>query len=77
MLQDSELSADTLIGAFLKPPIYSTAFSRGFGTLYSAAYWPTMGRADFFWPGMSWPQSFAHFTPGERLIQFGEPQIQT
>ena len=72
MLQDSEISADLLIDAFLKPPIYSNAFDRGFGTLYSAAYWPTEGRASYFWPGSSWPQSFAHFTPGERLIGFGQ-----
>ncbi len=73
MLQDDELSADELIGAFLRPPIYSTAFARGFGTLYSAAYWPTEGRADYFWPGAAWPQSFSHFTPGELLIRFGDP----
>ena len=33
---------ETLIGAFLRPPIYSTAFDRGFGTVYSA-YWPNEG----------------------------------
>ncbi len=71
MLQDSELDADELIGAFLRPPIYSGAYTRGFGTVYSAAYWPTEGRANFFWPGSEWPQSFAHFAPGERLIGFG------
>ena len=73
MLQDSELDADTLIGAFLRPPIYSSSFARGFGTVYSAAYRPTEGHADFFWPGLNWPQSFSQFEPGERLIQFGEP----
>ena len=76
MLQDSELSAELLVAAFLQPPIYSTAFTRGFGTLYSSAYWPNEGRADFFWPGANWPQSFAHFTPGERLIHFGESAAQ-
>lgn len=75
MLQDSELDGETLIGAFLRPPIYSTAFDRGFGTVYSAAYWPNEGRADFFWPGSSWPQSFAQFDPGQRLIAFGEPPL--
>lgn len=73
MLQDNELDAEMLMGAFLKPPIYSTAFTRGFGTVYSAAYWPTEGCAEFFWPGSRWPQSFAKFDPGQRLIAFGEP----
>ncbi|MCB1961028.1 MAG: hypothetical protein KDE68_10995 [Rhodocyclaceae bacterium] len=73
MFHDAELSGETLIGAFLRPPIYSTAFTRGFGTLYSAAYWPTEGRADFFWPGRTWSQSFDYFAPGECLIEFGDP----
>ncbi|MCP5236050.1 MAG: hypothetical protein H6945_09980 [Zoogloeaceae bacterium] len=72
MLQDSELSADELIDAFLRPPIYSNAFDRGFGTLYSAAYWPAEGRATYFWPGSSWPQSFTHFNAGERLVGFDQ-----
>ncbi|WP_300337221.1 C45 family peptidase [Accumulibacter sp.] len=71
MLQDSELSSEKLIAAFLQAPIYSHAFARGLGTLYSAAYWPSEGRADFFWPGLGWSQSFADFIPGERLIEFG------
>ena len=73
MLQDDELSRDELIGAFLQPPIYSTAFARGFGTVYSAAYFPIEGRANYFWPGASWPQSFSCFTPGEMRIRFGDP----
>lgn len=72
MLQDSELSAEMLRHAFLQPPIYSTAFTRGFGTLYSAAYWPGARSAEFFWPHERWPQSFAAFAPGERLIRFVE-----
>ena len=71
MVEDTTLSSDALIASFLRPPIYSTAFARGLGTLYSAAYWPTEGRADFFWPGVTWSQSFADFELGERLIQFG------
>ncbi|WP_291982281.1 hypothetical protein [Candidatus Accumulibacter sp. ACC005] len=71
MLDDSTMTSEALIAAFLRPPIYSNAFARGLGTLYSAAYWPGEGRADFFWPGVSWSQSFADFTVGDRLIEFG------
>ena len=71
MLEDSAMRSEALIGAFLQPPIYSNAFARGLGTLYSAAYSPSEGRADFFWPGVTWSQSFADFTVGERLIEFG------
>ncbi len=70
MLDDSTMTSEALIAAFLRPPIYSNAFARGLGTLYSAAYWPGEGRADFFWPGVSWSQSFADFTVGDRPIEF-------
>jgi len=70
MLQDNELSPEALRSSFLRPPIYSTAFARGFGTLYSAAYWPTERRTEFFWPLEAWHQSFDAFTPGERSIRF-------
>ncbi|MEF8732456.1 MAG: C45 family peptidase [Candidatus Accumulibacter meliphilus] len=71
MLDDSAITSEALIAAFLQAPIYSNAFARGLGTLYSAAYWPGEGRADFLWPGHSWSQSFADFTVGARLIEFG------
>ena len=71
MLDDGAMTTEALIATFLQPPIYSNAFARGLGTLYSAAYWPSEGRADFFWPGVSWSQSFTDFTVGERLIEFG------
>ena len=72
MLDDRAMTAEALIAAFLQAPIYSNAFARGLGTLYSAAYWPSEGRADFFWPGgVTWPQSFANFSVGERLVEFG------
>jgi len=72
MLQDQEITAELLVQSFLRPPIYSTAFSRGFGTLYSVAYWPTLGRADYLWPGTGWCQSLREFEPGERLIPLVE-----
>ncbi|WP_291993079.1 C45 family peptidase [Candidatus Accumulibacter sp. ACC003] len=71
MLDDSAITSEALIAAFLQAPIYSNAFARGLGTLYSAAYWPSEGRADFLWPGLAWSQSFTDFTVGSRLIEFG------
>jgi predicted choloylglycine hydrolase len=43
---------------FLRPPLYSTEFDRGFGTLYTAAYRPGAGVVDFVWPGSSWQLGF-------------------
>ncbi|MDA7430915.1 C45 family autoproteolytic acyltransferase/hydrolase [Primorskyibacter aestuariivivens] len=72
LLQRLRLHRDTeekFIGAFLKPPLYSTAFSRGFGTLYTAVYRPRKGELEIRWPGTVWPQSLAAFTEGSRLVR--------
>ena len=60
--------AEKFIAAFLRPPLYSTAFNRGFGTLYTAAYRLRTGTVDIHWPGSVWPQGFADFRPGTRRI---------
>ncbi|MBV2361593.1 hypothetical protein KUH32_17650 [Thalassococcus sp. CAU 1522] len=52
---------DRFIGAFLKPPLYSTAFSSGFGTLYTAAYRPRAGTLDIHWPDRIWSKGFDRF----------------
>lgn len=66
---------EKFIGAFLKPPLYSTAFSIGFGTLYTAAYMPREGLVQIRWPEHAWNKSFAHFTADAQSISIPEPQV--
>jgi predicted choloylglycine hydrolase len=49
---------DTAISAFLKPPLYNTAYAEGFGTMYTAAYRPAEGVVDYVWPGSTWRRGF-------------------
>ena len=56
------------IAAFLEPPLHSTAYGDGFGTLYTAVHRPAEGAVDYVWPGASWRQSFAAFDEGARTI---------
>lgn len=56
--------------AFLRAPLFQSAYSRGFGTLYSIAYWPEQASARMFWPQSEWRQSCADFHEGQRLLQF-------
>jgi predicted choloylglycine hydrolase len=60
---------EKFIGAFLRPPLYSTAFNYGFGTLYTAVYRPRLGEMDVRWPGTTWTQSFDQFHAGGRNVQ--------
>lgn len=46
------------IDAFLRPPLYNTEFGRGFGTLYTAGYRPTVGTVEYAWPGSRWTLGF-------------------
>ncbi len=50
--------ADELVAAFLRPPLRSTAWYEGFGTLYTAAYRPADGVVDYVWPDSTWRRSF-------------------
>ncbi|SIT04650.1 Predicted choloylglycine hydrolase [Roseivivax lentus] len=64
LLQRLTLHPETqakFIGAFLKPPLYSTAFTSGFGTLYTAAYRPRRRALELQWPGRVWEKSFDVF----------------
>lgn len=67
-----ETEAD-FVAAFLKPPLYSLAFERGFGTLYTAALRPTQRSITYHWPDDAWPLTLHGFTPGERPIRYPEP----
>ncbi|MBS1303856.1 C45 family peptidase [Loktanella sp. SALINAS62] len=59
---------ETFIDAFLKPPLYSTAFSKGFGTLYTAVYRPRLRQMEVRWPGTVWPMSMHAFVEGGRRV---------
>jgi predicted choloylglycine hydrolase len=60
---------DKFINAFLRPPLYSTAFSAGFGTLYTAVYRPRLQQMEVRWPGTVWSQTMDHFQEGGRRVQ--------
>ncbi|MFD1344133.1 C45 family autoproteolytic acyltransferase/hydolase [Litorisediminicola beolgyonensis] len=60
---------DKFIAAFLKPPLYSTAFHHGFGTLYTAVYRPRKGQIEIRWPGTVWSHSFRKFEEGARHVE--------
>jgi predicted choloylglycine hydrolase len=69
LLEDSDLDRERFIAAFLEPPLHSRQYAEGFGTLYTAAYHPTEGRAEYRWPDFTWDQSFARFETGSRSVR--------
>ena len=80
LLQRLTLHPETqekFVGAFLKPPLYSLAFDRGFGTLYSAAYRPAQKTVELHWPGAAWKKDFATFAEDRIAISYPRvaPQV--
>ena len=59
---------DRFIAAFLRPPLYSTAFGRGFGTLYTAVCYPGRGQMTLHWPRAEWSFALDDFQEGQRRI---------
>lgn len=59
-----------LVRAFLRPPLYSTAYRRGFGTLYTVVFRPQSLDIEYLWPHDHWPLSLHGFVQGQRVLQF-------
>jgi predicted choloylglycine hydrolase len=60
---------DLAVERFLEPPLYSTDYDDGFGTLYTAAYRPADGAVEYRWPSAGWRQSFDSFEEGTRVVE--------
>ncbi|QHQ35179.1 C45 family autoproteolytic acyltransferase/hydolase [Algicella marina] len=59
---------EKFIGAFLKPPLYSSAFDQGFGTLFTAVYRPRLGEMELRWPKAKWAMRLDDFRDDTRVI---------
>lgn len=69
-LADPHATSAVLVDAFLEPPLFSPHHRRGFGTLYTAVYYPRSGVAEYRWPGRVVRQSLAAFETFEIRLSF-------
>jgi predicted choloylglycine hydrolase len=72
LLDDGELDRERFVAAFLEAPLHSTEYAGGFGTIYTAAYYPTERRVEYRWPGLVWEQSFDDFRASSHTVTFAE-----
>lgn len=76
VMADGPVTAPGLLHRFLSPPLHSTRYGEGFGTLFTALYRPAQGRMELHWPGLApLPQSFAAFREGERTLVFTQGRL--
>ena len=64
-------SATEFIQSFLNPPLYSTDYARGFGTLYTAVYYPQEARMTMLWPQQLWHRHLSDLT--ESTTELAKP----
>lgn len=67
-------SVESFTARFLQPPLYSTQFARGFGTLYTSAYYPCRRECRYLWPDHEWRFNFQNFIETEYQINFLDPK---
>jgi predicted choloylglycine hydrolase len=72
-LRGGARDADAFIASFLAPPLYSSAFANGYGTLYTAVYRPLVRSVEYRWPSGSWAFGFDTFDEGRRTFTLGAP----
>lgn len=60
-LADRRETADRFVQRFLEPPLFSTRFEHGWGTLYTADYRPRPRSVRFRWPHTTLELSFDRF----------------
>ena len=61
LLDEPSLDVAGFVDAFLRAPLFSTAYANGFGTLYTAAYDVLRGVVDYRWPTHAWRLGFGAF----------------
>ena len=67
---DAKGPLQSAVDALLQPPLFQSAWLRGYGTLYSAVYRPRSGVVELLWPGQRWAQSVDGFAAGRREIVY-------
>ena len=72
LLGDPDLDRERFIASFLDPPLHRMEYASGFGTIYTAAYFPTELRVEYRWPGVVWEHSFEAFAESTQTVTFAE-----
>jgi predicted choloylglycine hydrolase len=72
-LRDPGVDATGFTESFLRPPLFSTSYAQGFGTLYTAVYRIGEGVVEYRWPAFTWRLSFDAFHEAEHVEVLAEP----
>lgn len=69
-MRDDSLGEREMIALFSKPPLFTNAYDRGFGTLYTAVYDPVMRTAEYIWPDQTCRLELDRFEAQSRHVNW-------
>ena len=69
-ITDAGETPEGLVDAFLRPPLFSHAYRKGYGTLYTAVYWPRECRLELRWQNGTWAHGFDAFEEGHWPVEY-------
>jgi predicted choloylglycine hydrolase len=69
-LSQASATSASILSDFLSPPLYAQSWSRGFGTLYTAAYDPRRLSLKLVWPEMQQDFDLRNFDEGTLDLHF-------
>lgn len=70
LLADGRQTSASVTKAYAKPPLFSKAYAKGWGTLYMAAYDPTARGVTLHWPDKRVTrQTLDNFVPGQITVE--------
>ena len=75
-LADKRLTAEDYINLFRREPLARDSYALGYGTLYTAAYFPRRGEIRCYWPDNSWTGRFDQFSEVRFTTTFGDPDAR-
>jgi predicted choloylglycine hydrolase len=67
---DPAETRDRFAARFLQPPLFSSAWDKGFGTLYTAVYDPLELAVEYRWRNHVWRLSFNDFDESQLLVRY-------
>jgi predicted choloylglycine hydrolase len=69
-LAEPGMDLERFAQGFLRGPLFSAAYARGWGTLYTALCVPAGREVTYLWPGRAWRQSLEEFVEGSVTTRY-------
>lgn len=67
---DGRLDEMGMMNLFFQPPLYTSRYHNGFGTVFTSRYCPEEGGIYYYWPYDMWDCSFGRFYESSRLVNY-------